>query len=188
MFHTAVLIIPIDIKPDDIRLVLTNAGNYASDKIFVHIHSDYNVSHKSLPKLSPLAIKIYEESVTSLPETDVRVQVINFRETKELPLVKYEVDVILIGIEKPSQELRSRYVRMYRCSDVINVGEDIGTEQNMSQEAGEMYDTVVLGGTFDRLHVGHKILLTESVLRSRKRVVVGVTDENMIRKGVVDRF
>lgn len=42
------------------------------------------------------------------------------------------------------------------------------------------YNTVVLGGTFDRLHVGHKILLSEAALRAHKRLVVGVTDVNMI--------
>lgn len=41
-------------------------------------------------------------------------------------------------------------------------------------------DNVVLGGTFDRLHVGHKILLSEAALRAKKRLVVGVTDVNMI--------
>ena len=42
------------------------------------------------------------------------------------------------------------------------------------------YNNVVLGGTFDRLHIGHKILLSEAAMRSRKRLVVGVTDVNMI--------
>lgn len=44
----------------------------------------------------------------------------------------------------------------------------------------EFYNDVVLGGTFDRIHVGHKILLSEAVLRAKKRVVVGVTDQDMI--------
>lgn len=41
-------------------------------------------------------------------------------------------------------------------------------------------DNVVLGGTFDRLHVGHKLLLTDAVIRAKKRLVVGVTDTNMV--------
>lgn len=45
----------------------------------------------------------------------------------------------------------------------------------------ESYSDVVLGGTFDRIHVGHKILMSEACLRSNKRVVVGVTDVNMIK-------
>ena len=47
-------------------------------------------------------------------------------------------------------------------------------------DAEKKYNSVVLGGTFDRLHVGHKILLSEAALRAQKRLVVGVTDVNMI--------
>ncbi|XP_008472540.1 bifunctional coenzyme A synthase-like [Diaphorina citri] len=43
-----------------------------------------------------------------------------------------------------------------------------------------IYSHSVLGGTFDRLHAGHKILLSEAVLRSSKKVTVGVTDGPML--------
>lgn len=42
------------------------------------------------------------------------------------------------------------------------------------------YPHVVMGGTFDRLHVGHKILLSAAVLRSEKSLTIGVTDGEMI--------
>uniref|UniRef100_A0A182PN98 Bifunctional coenzyme A synthase n=1 Tax=Anopheles epiroticus TaxID=199890 RepID=A0A182PN98_9DIPT len=48
-------------------------------------------------------------------------------------------------------------------------------------QALEMYRNVVLGGTFDRIHAGHKVLLTQAVLLATERVVVGVTDGEMIR-------
>lgn len=38
----------------------------------------------------------------------------------------------------------------------------------------------VLGGTFDRLHLAHKLLLSEAALRSNKKITVGVTEENML--------
>jgi phosphopantetheine adenylyltransferase len=40
----------------------------------------------------------------------------------------------------------------------------------------DLYPNVVLGGTFDRLHSGHKILLTMAALITLERLVVGVTD------------
>lgn len=45
----------------------------------------------------------------------------------------------------------------------------------------KMYDHVVLGGTFDRIHLGHKIFLTEAVLRACYRLVVGVTSSKMTK-------
>lgn len=44
-----------------------------------------------------------------------------------------------------------------------------------------IYKDVVLGGTFDRIHIGHKILLSEAALRAKDRIVVGITDANMLK-------
>lgn len=43
------------------------------------------------------------------------------------------------------------------------------------------YDYVALGGTFDKLHIGHKILLSEAVMRCRKKMTVAICTENMLR-------
>ena len=49
-----------------------------------------------------------------------------------------------------------------------------------------MYQSVVLGGTFDRIHAGHKILLTASLLRCRNKITVGITDgDNLMKKKVL---
>ena len=44
-----------------------------------------------------------------------------------------------------------------------------------------IYENVVLGGTFDRLHAGHKILLSEAVLRCTRKLTVGVADTGMLK-------
>ena len=43
----------------------------------------------------------------------------------------------------------------------------------------QTYDEVVLGGTFDHFHVGHKILLSEACVRCDRRLTVGVSDGAM---------
>lgn len=40
--------------------------------------------------------------------------------------------------------------------------------------------SVVLGGTFDHIHVGHKILLSEAMLMADKRLLIGVTAKSMV--------
>lgn len=59
--------------------------------------------------------------------------------------------------------------------------ENVNLEQFDKGELLKVFRNVVLGGTFDRLHVGHKILLTEAVLRCQNKLTVGVTDESMIK-------
>ena len=41
-------------------------------------------------------------------------------------------------------------------------------------------DRVALGGTFDRLHAGHRLLLAAAAVLSRRRVYVGVTGEALL--------
>ncbi|KAL5006772.1 hypothetical protein ScPMuIL_015578 [Solemya velum] len=49
----------------------------------------------------------------------------------------------------------------------------------------QTYDNVILGGTFDRLHMGHKLILSQACLLANRRLVVGVTAENMHTKKVL---
>uniref|UniRef100_A0A914ZRG2 Cytidyltransferase-like domain-containing protein n=1 Tax=Parascaris univalens TaxID=6257 RepID=A0A914ZRG2_PARUN len=51
-------------------------------------------------------------------------------------------------------------------------GDDIATQ---SSHAHRPYRSVVLGGTFDRLHNGHKVLLSAAILATSERIVCGVT-------------
>ncbi|KAH8364175.1 hypothetical protein KR084_003452 [Drosophila pseudotakahashii] len=57
---------------------------------------------------------------------------------------------------------------------------DLSDQQDATQ-APKVYPSVVLGGTFDRIHLGHKIFLTQAVLRTCKRLVVGVTSAAMTK-------
>lgn len=43
------------------------------------------------------------------------------------------------------------------------------------------FDAVVLGGTFDRIHNGHKVLLSMAILMANKYVTCGVTTGDMIK-------
>lgn len=45
---------------------------------------------------------------------------------------------------------------------------------------GVSYDTVALGGTFDRIHRGHTLLLTYGAHLCSKRIIVGVSDEALL--------
>lgn len=66
---------------------------------------------------------------------------------------------------------------------VVTINNDFDNELcvNDGAQTNKVYRHTVLGGTFDRLHIAHKILLSEAALRSSKQVTVGVTEENMIK-------
>ena len=58
----------------------------------------------------------------------------------------------------------------------VNHNENLNWDEEKAIEK-----SVVVGGTFDRLHNGHKILLSEGVMRCSEKLTVGVTDTNMLK-------
>ncbi|CAO3637070.1 unnamed protein product [Cunninghamella blakesleeana] len=53
-------------------------------------------------------------------------------------------------------------------------------EEKIKEDQLEIFNKVAVGGTFDQLHAGHKILLTMTALSTRKSLIVGVTDDVML--------
>ncbi|KAM3182530.1 hypothetical protein ACTXT7_012176, partial [Hymenolepis weldensis] len=43
------------------------------------------------------------------------------------------------------------------------------------------FQSVCLGGTFDVLHNGHRLLLTLSAMLAERRLLVGVTDNSLLK-------
>lgn len=48
------------------------------------------------------------------------------------------------------------------------------------EQGWTQYDDVCLGGTFDHMHAGHKLLLTRAVFLSRRRLVCGVSQGKLL--------
>lgn len=157
-------------------------------------------SLKPIQQNSKYAADIYSASLKTNDHLNVILIVGNLRDNLQWQstpiLLKPSVDVLLFdnGI---SNDETNKFMNRYNTTNVIQFSKtDINeaktetetetvntnnvTEYELNDTAVEG-DSVVLGGTFDRLHVGHKMLLTEAVLRARKRVIVGVTDVNMIQ-------
>ncbi|KAG5519602.1 hypothetical protein PMAC_001757 [Pneumocystis sp. 'macacae'] len=78
---------------------------------------------------------------------------------------------------------RIRYISSCKLSDHVSVTEshvqwaDWKVE---NEEKVKRYRKVAVGGTFDHLHAGHKVLLTMSAWISSERVMCGVSDEKML--------
>ena len=84
--------------------------------------------------------------------------------------------------------LQANVVVAFHDCDDLAVDREIVVEGSDLAEAeaeGQLYHHVVLGGTFDRLHPGHKILLSSALLRCDRRLTVGVTARDLLSKKVL---
>lgn len=146
------------------------------------------------------AVDIYSATLRLCDQLDVILIVGNLRDANKwqtIPVaVKQPVDVLLFdkGI---SNDETTKFMNHYNTKNVIEFSSNDLDEANVdvvnsghttrqpndNDNSNEVIegDAVILGGTFDRLHIGHKLMLTEAVLRANKSVYVGVTDVNLVQ-------
>lgn len=186
---------------------LNNVNKYVSNTLYIQLYTGITAANsancnnkeqcKYINKLKPTALysnyaaDIYSASLKACDQLDVIVIVDNLKHNTQwlsTPVALKPVDILLFdnGI---SNDETTKFMDRYQTKNVIEFsnesdGSDDTTTAITTEDIDEVDaivgDSVVLGGTFDRLHVGHKIMLTEAVLRAKRRVVVGVTDTNMI--------
>lgn len=182
---------------------LTAVKKYVSNTLYIQLYTgtgasvNNNEKRKFVNTLKPAsryckhAADIYSVSLRTCDQLDVIVIVGNLRDNglwQVAPILFKPVDVLLFdnGI---SNDETSKFMDRYKPANVIEFStgfdesDDAGQSSTKTTENSDSIegDSVVLGGTFDRLHIGHKLLLTEAVLRAKKRVIVGVTDVNMVQ-------
>ena len=90
--------------------------------------------------------------------------------------------VVNVRLSRSYQELLRRQPSSVQAPLVTNLDVDEAASDSETITAGgggsavQLYGSVAVGGTFDRFHNGHRLLLAQSVLRAEKRILVGVAD------------
>lgn len=65
-----------------------------------------------------------------------------------------------------------------------NASQKESTFENIEHRA-QNYSGVVIGGTFDHMHDGHKLLISTALLMADEKITVGVTDGVLLEKKVL---
>ncbi|KAH7103961.1 Nucleotidylyl transferase [Auriculariales sp. MPI-PUGE-AT-0066] len=109
----------------------------------------------------------------------------------EKPLM--DIDVV-IGAERGASE-ETRWDRVFRVGNAtvpawlrgvptvdLPAADDaqLSVAAQSDADALEAFPVVALGGTFDHLHAGHKILLSMAASVATRKVIVGVTDDALL--------
>ncbi|XP_034657602.1 bifunctional coenzyme A synthase [Drosophila subobscura] len=166
---------------------LRSIEKYVSS-LYIHLNvagSTSNSSAAAPPVWGRLISQLYANSSSYVGnQIDLRVLVSPLRPGVDGPLkLRKPVDMIFSDAHHP--ELCDKLRAALNISQPTIYLEDSSSTdlspQEDSTESHKMYPSVVLGGTFDRIHLGHKIFLTQAVLRTCKRLVVGVTTAAMTK-------
>lgn len=152
--------------------------NNLTDEIY-SISSNINAKLDTRVILSDFRDSLLNIGETQNPlYTNQKIQLILSSSTKNYPILNQLSNVshnVLI------EELTVQEPKDHETSNSFNLS-DSSNEIEIENKAApnDVYDNVVLGGTFDRLHAGHKMLLSAAILRCKKRLTVGVTDGAMV--------
>lgn len=154
------------------------AGNYSG-----------TISQKKSPQYSKNIADIYVNTSTIASRLDIRVLLTNMKHPgRSIINTKKPVEIVIFDqiCSKKEADTFIQDCLANTSMDYSFVTCNYDQEQNDNKDVEyavqnlTTYKNVVLGGTFDRLHNGHKILLSEAALRCTEKLTVGVTDINMI--------
>ncbi|XP_039441653.1 bifunctional coenzyme A synthase [Culex pipiens pallens] len=163
----------------NIGSTLAATRKYALGTLYVQLHPSF-IEVARPPAFGKFIASVYQSSPTVLGAgVDLRFLVSSLK-ARELVTLREKIDYHFFDYPLGSSEDRGKL--QLQDSEVIELGtKPFEIDGAGLQDGGKMFGNVVLGGTFDRLHGGHKVLLTQAVLLAQERMVVGVTDENMIK-------
>lgn len=137
---------------------------------------------KSFQKLQTLLSELYILAAVSSPEDTPCEVVIQLLRGQEKQDILIDMDNI-----RPEElrKLCGGNVRIVDDADAVDGGEagtgTIAANGTESEREDSHLGTVALGGTFDHLHAGHKILLSMACWLARRRVIVGISGESVSR-------
>ena len=205
MFETGLLILtrPIPILIQRVQNILTEVSGKVSQTLYVHIQPS-PTSHNAAFNMAAipcchgvrdLMTKLYSSNASVCHNLDIHVLLGNIS-NKNIHNVQYNFpkpyDVVLIDTKesfitdknllesiKSNFKPASENVQIDSLSDSMNLVETHENEARSEDSVLTTYPEVVMGGTFDRIHAGHKILLGEGCLLAENRLTVGVTDGPM---------
>lgn len=133
--------------------------NYSSD------HFTENVVDSNVFKILS---KIYSASESIIPLDDTRVLLPSSKSNSMRP------DEIFTDCKS----LADKHNAIFLNAENIDISDDSWG----AKIEHKRYGSTCLGGTFDRLHVAHKILISEALLLAQKRIVIGIASGPLLEK------
>ena len=179
--------------------VLRAASQHVTKTLYVHLdplaRTHLPDTTRTLTLYSHIITSIYCCSPSLCHGLDVRVLLAGFKDPTPRPLVTQRpLDVLILedmGQGKDRLEVEKRYSSCLAAGSQIVVLPELQERDRKDEDkmhlpisvpTDQVYPNVVLGGTFDRPHVGHLVMLSAALLRCSDRLVCGMADGPLLKK------
>ncbi|XP_018576337.1 bifunctional coenzyme A synthase [Anoplophora glabripennis] len=185
-------------NPQQIGKVLSRVQKQVKNTIYIQLLSALGEPFGSVqpklystwPKLSKTIYNIYSQAAAYCYHLDVKVLLSGIK--YNIPKINTQSPIDLVVFDKIHSQsdidnfIQAKIQNITKEYSVLTINSDeLETSNDVTDGNETTYKHTVLGGTFDRLHVAHKLLLSEAALRATEKVTVGVTDENMLQSKIL---
>ena len=181
----------LDLTPHDAALLVASA-RAVERRLYVSLKGDWGPL--TFEQVQRRLLFIYQQVERHRPGLDVRV-LLPCADTDVAPGA-FKIDSFL-GEDADEDDLpRLNELRSSLSLSVLSFvalspeAPPADAASRLAQMAGggdvpaSVYEDVCVGGTFDYMHVGHKLLLSLAAYTSSHRLVVGVSDAPLLKKKV----
>lgn len=193
MFRCGLLVLHPSLVKARIPQVIKLASKEVKEVLYVDV---FRGQDASLPALYTLIVQVYGRYYSNQPGLDIRLLLpVDDRKPRDLSVLPEAAFIVhptapsneSVSMESFSSWMKERFSCLSQLQpNVLNLegcSEDLSECQNLP--ALKEYDEVALGGTFDHIHNGHRLLLAVSCLLCRKKVTIGLGDGPLLQKKVL---
>ncbi|KAH0560570.1 bifunctional coenzyme A synthase [Cotesia glomerata] len=153
---------------------------------------------KLLPNHYQKIANIYALATTFLSKIDVRVLISSTKKSSLISTVR-PIELVIFDRNYSKEDAKMFVKNCIKNSaepcnfmainndnqDADECSAETLDDDDVNNNENKIYNNTVLGGTFDRLHNGHKILLSKAILECSNKLTVGVTDSSMISRKIL---
>lgn len=182
MYESGLVVVPTNFRCQTLATVLTYAKRVVLNKIFLTLFQDSD----NFAFWKHVTTTCYTMASEICPNLNVHVLL----PTTLRPSCSLHFDVVL-SREDLNRNVILQHARQLCASfdsDIVYVPKDylLNNENNVHEQQlpnspyCAPYAYACLGGTFDQIHNGHKLLLTIGALLASQKLLVGVTHSNLL--------
>ncbi|VDO10556.1 unnamed protein product [Rodentolepis nana] len=171
--NIGLLIIEGDLNSNRLEQILTHASSLISSELYLAIRPFKSEDHSN-GSLKQFISLVYSYASSACPNLDIYISLPPFIHK----VCGYDV-IITVKINDNPEELVTKVKHLDGTFDPRTMLSDY--VQVFEQSKISTFKSVCLGGTFDILHNGHRLLLTLAAMLAESRLLVGVTDSRLLK-------